>query len=83
MRPVAAWRRLLWRTWSNRLTFLGTAIFTLFQAWASLPVELWNMMPEEVKALLPPMALRWLPILFFIAAMFARVIRQEKLDGRR
>jgi hypothetical protein len=72
-----------WRLWSVRLNAIGLAIQSVFMAWVSLPLDLWNMMPGELKAFLPPRAMFILPALFFAAAMAARFVRQPKLDREK
>lgn len=67
-----------WRFWSVRLGSVGIALQTLFLSWASLPLDLWNMMPFEVKAHVPRQIAFALPAAFFAAAMVARFIAQGR-----
>lgn len=67
-----------WKFWSIRLSGIGIALQTLLLSWASLPLDLWNMMPLEVKQHVPPRIAFALPALFFAAAMIARFISQGK-----
>ncbi len=41
---------------------------------------MWNSMPAELKALLPESTLMTVPLLFFGAAIVARVVRQPALE---
>lgn len=79
MRLIENWRTW-WRLWSVRLTALGTALQSLFLAWPDIALTMWNMMPGEVKALLPQQIVFGLPLAFFAAAMIARVVKQPKLE---
>jgi hypothetical protein len=81
-RLIAGWRDF-WRLWSVRLTAAGLFVQALFMAWGELPLALWNMMPGEVRAMLPARAVFVVPALCFAASAIARIIRQERLnDGQ-
>jgi hypothetical protein len=82
MNLIPGAKRLWFRLWSIRLNAIGLALQTLFMTWASLPLDLWNMMPGEVKALVSPRVVFVVPALFFAAAMVARLIKQGSGDGR-
>lgn len=69
-----------WKMWSVRLMGIGTALQALLGWWPEAGLALWNSMPNEVKMLLPQSIVMTLPLGFFIAAMVARVIKQEKLE---
>lgn len=75
-------RRMWHRLWSIRLNAIGLALQTLFMTWATLPLDLWNMMPAEVKAFVPERLVFALPMIFFAAAMVARLIKQGDGDDR-
>lgn len=72
-----------WRFWSVRLTAIGAALQSLFLTWATLPLDLWNMMPVEVKDYVHPVAVKALPLVFFVAAMIARFVKQGHDDDQR
>ena len=72
--------RLWWRFWSVRLAAIGSALQALLNWWPEACLALWNAMPAEVNALLPDEALTLLPLLFFLAAIAARLVRQPGLD---
>lgn len=75
-------KKTWWRLWSLRLQALGLAIQTAFLAWGELPLQIWAMMPHEVKAHLPAKFVFVIPALFFAAAAFARVVKQDKLNDK-
>lgn len=80
LQPIENVGRKWWRLWSQRLSAIGIVLQSIFIGWASVPVEIWNFMPAEVKAILPPWAMFGLPMAFFIAAWIARLIKQPKLN---
>lgn len=78
MKLIDEWKNG-WKFTSVQLQALGSAIFALFMAWPDAALAAWNVMPAEVKALLPERAMMLVPLPLFIAAMVARFIKQEKL----
>lgn len=81
MTLIENWR-CAWRFWSVRIQTIGIFLEGLFLAHAELPLQLWAMMPGEVKAILPAWAVRAVPLVAFVAATVARIVRQEKLRGK-
>jgi hypothetical protein len=77
MKVIPEWRRA-WRFWSVRLNALGLVLLAAEQA-----LPLWGLVPAEARAVLP----RWLglglPLLCFVLATAARIVRQEKLNEPR
>lgn len=71
-------RRRWWRLWSVRLNALGLILLT----WGELPLSIWQMMPGEVRAILPGHWATALAGLAFGAATIARLIRQDKLNAK-
>ena len=71
------------RWWSMRLSLLGVLIQLLALVPAESMLGLWNMMPGEVRALVPVHLATWIGLALFAAVLVARVIpQQEKPDGR-
>lgn len=71
------------RWWSMRLSLLGILIQLLALVPAESMLGLWNMMPGEVRALVPVHLATWIGLALFAAVLVARVIpQQEKSDGR-
>ena len=68
-----------WKLWSVRAHAAETAFWTLLLTWSDMGVSLWNMMPSEVKDVLPEKAVAVLPALFFGSTLFLRVAKQLKL----
>ena len=72
----------IWRSWSLRLNALGAAILL----WVSIdPVSVlyvWQMMPPEVRGLIPTQIVSILGGLIFGLSMLARIVRQPKLQEK-
>ena len=69
-----------WRWWSTWFNGAGLALQSLFLTWGTLPVDLWNMMPAELKAHIGPRWLFALPAMFFVIGFAAKFIKQPKLE---
>lgn len=83
LKLVDDWRKW-YRLWSIKLNAIGAALLAAFIAYPSMMLEIWNsIMPAEVKELLPAQIGLAIPLALFIAAMVARVIKQEKLNGHQ
>ena len=81
MKLIPDARHKWWRLWSNRLHAAGLAIMCAFMAWGELPLMLWNMMPVEIRERVPDHIAFIFPALFFGAGIFARMIKQDKLNA--
>jgi hypothetical protein len=66
-----------WRWWSMRLNALGLAILAWVQIDPVSVLYVWAMMPEEVKAILPPRFLVFVGLGLFALSMIARVVKQN------
>jgi hypothetical protein len=66
-----------WRWWSMRLNALGLAILAWVQIDPVSVLYVWAMMPEEVKAVLPPRILVFVGLGLFALSMIARVVKQD------
>lgn len=69
-----------WRFWSVQLAAIGSALQALLAWWPDAALAMWNSMPAELKAMLPQSALMTVPLLFFGAAIVARVVKQPALE---
>jgi len=72
--------RQAWRWWSMRLNALGLAILAWVQFDPVSVLAVWNMMPGQVREVVPIHALTGLAFIFFALAMLARVVKQPKLE---
>ena len=76
---IEGWRKW-YKLWSVRLMALGTILTGWFLAAPDAAIQLWLMLPDDLKALLPPDVVKYIPIFILIAGTFARVIKQNKLQ---
>ncbi len=73
--------RQWWKFWSIRFSAMGSTLLVAMMAWPQVGLELWGMIPGEVKALLGPRSTLIIPLCFFVASMVARFIKQRGRDG--
>jgi len=80
---VDGWRQRIFGEWSSRLQMGG-----LVSLVAQLPVDpvtglsLWNMMPREVREILPSPVLSVLSVMVFVLAWLSKYQAQPKLRER-
>jgi hypothetical protein len=72
-----------WRLWSLRLNALGLAILGYVQFDPIGALAVWNMLPFEVRRVLPPNFLTIVGMVLFGLSMLARLVRQPRLERRR
>lgn len=77
--PIQVARKKPFALWSTRLSTIGGVLQTVFIGWAHIPLELWGMLPPEIKAIMPARTVFLLPLIFFVAATVARFVPQRKL----
>jgi hypothetical protein len=84
--PKAIEKRLVddvnvaWRWWSLRFNAVGLAILTFVQFDPNGALWAWNMMPYDVRRVLPPTFLTWVAGILFGLAMLSRVVKQKPPD---
>lgn len=74
--------RQAWRWWSLRLNAIGIAILAWVQFDPVSVLAVWNMMPVQVRTIIPGHTLAGLALIFFVLAMMARMVRQPKLENK-
>lgn len=67
------------RMWSVRFNMLGLALLGWIQFDPASLLLVWNMMPVEVRDLVPPRALLALSLGFFALSLLSRVVSQPKI----
>lgn len=72
-----------WRLWSIRIGALGTVLASTFVAFPDIALNVWNMLPADIKQHFPPEYVSFFGIGLFALSMFARVIRQDKLKEKQ
>lgn len=75
------WRKLAWKFWSIKLGTIGTTLTSILILWPDSALYLWGAMPEEVKNMLPPEYVPMIGVVIFALSMFARLVKQQKLDN--
>ena len=72
-----------WRLWSVRLSAIGASIMGYFTLYPDKLLEIWLIMPPDLKALLPSQYVSSIAMFIFIGASIARVIKQEKVPQKK
>lgn len=75
LRLIDNWRHG-WKFWSVILGALGT-----IAGCADLLLPVWNMLPDDVRAILPADTLRLIGAALWVLALVARFVKQEKAHG--
>ena len=71
--------RQWWRFWSIRLNAIGLSILAYVQIDPVGALAVWNMMPGEVRHVLPANIVTLIGLAFFALSMIARLVVQPKL----
>lgn len=77
---VQDWRNC-WRFWSIRLTLLGSALLSAFFAFPDAMLQVWAMLPQDVKEYMPAEWAKWIPVFLILAGSLARVVKQKALEN--
>ena len=71
--------RAWWKLWSIRLNAIGLSILAYVQIDPVGALAVWNMMPGEVRRVLPSNIVTIVGLAFFVLSMIARLVVQPKL----
>ena len=71
--------RQWWKLWSIQLNAVGLALLAWLQFDPASVLMVWNMMPYEVRSLIPPRILLPLSMGFFALSMLSRIVSQPKI----
>jgi len=82
MKLIENWRHA-WRLWSVRLSALGALLTTFAAAAPDTLLQIWNGLPDDVRAVFPETFVRVIPTLLFVATIVARLIPQKAAADRR
>ena len=82
MKLIEDWAGRAWKLWSIRLNAIGLAILGWVQIDPVSALSVWNMMPGDVRTVLPQNFIAILGGMFFVLSMMARLVRQPKLENR-
>lgn len=75
---IENWRKW-YKLWSVRLVALGTVLAGWFIASPDAFLQVWMMLPQDLKDTLPPEVVKYIPIAILTAGTLARVVKQNKL----
>lgn len=76
---IEGWRKW-YKLWSVRLVAIGTVLAGWFLAAPDAAIQIWLMLPDDMKAHLPPDVVKYIPIVILGAGTLARVVKQNKLQ---
>jgi hypothetical protein len=69
-----------WKLWSLRLNAIGLAIIAWVQFDPVSVLSVWNMMPANVRHVLPVEIVTAIGLALFVLSMIARLVKQPKLE---
>lgn len=67
-----------WRFWSVRLAAIGAALEAFLQWFPDQAKDVWNWLPDGMRATLPGWLTSSFPIVLFVAVIATRLIAQKK-----
>ncbi|WHU83513.1 hypothetical protein A7P61_19930 [Pantoea agglomerans pv. betae] len=71
--------RLLFKTWSVWLASMGSMLSAWAQSFPSAAVDAWNVLPEDVKSILPHNYLGLVGTFMVAMGVIAQFVRQKNL----
>jgi len=72
-----------WPLWSVRVAAIGALLTTIAAATPDTLLQIWNMLPPEILALVPPAIGRVVPTLLFVLTIVVRMIPQTPASERQ
>lgn len=82
MKLIDNWCRNWWRFWSIRLNAIGLTILGYVQFDPVGALGVWNMLPPEVRHVVPSNILAIVGMVLFGLSMLARIVHQPKLENK-
>lgn len=82
MRLIDNWR-VCYRFWSLRLAAIGATLASVLLASPEAALWAWNLMPADLKSVIPAQYTPFIGIFIFFMSMVARLVKQDlrKDDG--
>lgn len=77
---VDDWKEVLKRAWSVRFAALAAVSQTVLLAWPTFMLDIWNVMPDALRAHVPQNVAAVIPLILTAGAIAARVAVQKE-DG--
>jgi len=71
--------RVWWRMASLNLGAAGTAIVSVLVLVPDWAYQVWAILPDEMKAAIPPAYMPMIGVIFYLLGMAARLIKQRNL----
>lgn len=75
---IEGWEKF-YKLWSVRLMAVGTVLAGWFLAAPDAAIQVWLMLPDDMRNALPPDVVKYIPIVILSMGTFARVVKQNKL----
>ena len=75
--------KLLWKTWSVWLVSAGTLLGVYLAAAPDALVQVWLMLPQDLKAALPVNVAQYISYALIALGVVSKFIKQPKLDQQR
>jgi hypothetical protein len=75
--------KLLWKTWSVWLSAVGVALGVYLASAPDALVQVWLMLPPDLKALLPVNVAQYISYAIIALGVISKFVRQPKLDQQR
>lgn len=73
------WKKA-YKFWSVIFSALGTAVMGFFTIWPDSALYLWQMMPSEIKQILPSNLATLIAMFIFLMSMASRLVKQKRLQ---
>jgi len=75
--------KLLWKAWSVWLSALGVALGVYLASAPDALIQVWLMLPPDLKALLPVNVAQYISYAIIALGVISKFIRQPKLEQQR
>ena len=71
-----------WRFWSVRLGIIGSALTGFLVAFPDQALQVWAMLPADLKAYLPERYMPLVGVSIFVLSLIAHAVKQTKLQPK-
>lgn len=75
--------KLLFKTWSVWLASIGSALGAWVQSFPDAAMNAWNMLPPDVKSVLPQNYLGFIGAFMVAMAVISQFVRQKRLVSQK
>lgn len=70
---------LVRKKWSFILNSIGTVIFGILLTVPDAVITIWNSLPDEVKQMVPPKYVYFVPLVIYVLGLVSQYVKQQKL----